>query len=33
MLLRQVYSPADNCNWDSGDTLQVTVKVQVKQGA
>ena len=33
MLLRQVYSPADNCNWDSGDTLQITVKVQVKQGA
>ena len=33
MLLRQVYTPADNCNWDAGDTLQVTVKVQVKQGA
>jgi len=33
MLLRQVYTPADNCNWDAGDTLAVTVKVQVKQGA
>jgi hypothetical protein len=33
MLLRQVYTPADNCNWDAGDTLQVTVKVQVKQGS
>jgi hypothetical protein len=33
MLLRQVYSPADNCNWDAGDTLTVTVKIQVKQGS
>ena len=33
MLLRQVYSPGDTCNWDAGDTLQVTVKVQVKQGS
>jgi len=33
MLLRQVYSPADVCNWDQGDSLQVTVKVQCKQGA
>jgi hypothetical protein len=32
-LLRQKYSPADTMNWDQGDTLQVTVKVQVKQGA
>lgn len=33
MLLRQVYSPSDNCDWDQGDSMQVTVKVQVKQGA
>lgn len=33
MLLRQVYSPADTCNWDQGDTLQVTIKIQCKQGA
>jgi len=32
MLLRIVYSPADSCNWDAGDTLEVTIKVQVKQG-
>lgn len=32
MLLRQVYSPADPCDWDQGDTIQVTVKIQVKQG-
>jgi len=32
-ILRQVYSPGDVCNWDAGDTLQVTVKVQIKQGA
>lgn len=33
LLLRIVYSPADSCNWDQGDTLQVTVKFQMKQGA
>ena len=33
MLLRQVYTPADNCHWDAGDTLQVTVKCQIKQGS
>ena len=33
MLLRQVYAPADVCNWDQGDTLQITVKVQCKQGS
>lgn len=33
ILCRQVYSPADNCNWDAGDTLQVTVKIQIKQGS
>jgi hypothetical protein len=33
LLLRQVYSPADNCNWDAGDTLEVTVKCQIKQGS
>ena len=32
MLLRIVYSPADSCNWDAGDTLEVTIKVQIKQG-
>ena len=26
-------TPADTMNWDQGDSLQVTVKVQVKQGA
>ena len=31
MLCRQVFS-ALNINWDAGDTLQVTWKVQVKQG-
>jgi len=31
MLCRQTFS-AYNCNWDSGDSLQVTWKVQVKQG-
>lgn len=33
MLLRQQYTPADNCNWTAGDTLAVTVKVVIKQGA
>ena len=33
MMLRQKYTPADTMNWDQGDSLQVTVKVQVKQGA
>jgi hypothetical protein len=33
MLLRQVYTPADSCNWDQQDTMTVTVKIQVKQGA
>jgi len=32
MLLHQVYSPADTMNWNQGDQLQVTVKVQAKQG-
>ena len=31
MLCRQTFS-AYNCNWDNGDSLQVTWKVQVKQG-
>lgn len=33
LLLRQVYTPVDNCNWDLGDTLQITVKCQIKQGS
>jgi len=33
LLLRQVYSPADVCNWDQGDSLAVTVKNQIKQGS
>ena len=33
MLLRQVYSPSDNCDWDQQDSMQVTIKVQVKQGS
>jgi hypothetical protein len=32
-LLRQVYTPADVLNWDQGDQMIVTVRVQVKQGA
>lgn len=31
--LRQVYSPVDVCQWTQGDTLQVTIKLQCKQGA
>jgi hypothetical protein len=27
------YGAADSCNWDQGDTLQITIKCQVKQGA
>jgi hypothetical protein len=30
--MHQVYSPADTMNWDQGDQLQVTVKIQAKQG-
>ena len=33
MALRQKYTPADTMNWDQGDSLQVTVKVQIKQGS
>ena len=33
ILLRQVYSPADPCDWSQGDSLQITVKCQVKQGS
>lgn len=33
MLFRQVFSSADNLNWDAGDTYEVTLKVQVKQGS
>ena len=32
-LLRQVYTPADTCNFGQGDTLTITIKVQAKQGA
>ena len=32
MLLHQVYSPPDTMNWDQGDYLRITVKVQSKQG-
>jgi hypothetical protein len=32
MLLHQVYSPADTMNFNQGDQLQVTVKVNAKQG-
>lgn len=32
MLLHQVYTPTNVMNWDEGDTLQVTVLVQMKQG-
>lgn len=31
MLMRQVFT-AESIDWDSGDTIQFTVKVQVKQG-
>ena len=32
MLLRIVWA-GDSCNWDAGDTLQLTVKCQMKQGS
>jgi len=32
ILMHQVYSPADTMNFDQGDQLQVTVKVNAKQG-
>jgi hypothetical protein len=32
MLMHQVYSPSDVMNWNQGDQLIVTVKVQAKQG-
>lgn len=32
ILFHQVYSPSDIMNWNQGDQLQVTVKVQEKQG-
>jgi hypothetical protein len=32
-LLRQVYSPADTCDFTAGDTIVVTVKIQNKQGS
>jgi hypothetical protein len=31
-LLRQVYTPVDSCQFSQGDTIAVTVKIQVKQG-
>lgn len=32
MLMRQTFA-AESMNWDAGDTLEMTVKIQVKQGA
>lgn len=32
MLMRQVFT-AESINWDAGDTFEITVKVQCKQGA
>jgi hypothetical protein len=32
MLMRQVFT-AIPCNWDIGDTLEMTIKGQMKQGA
>ena len=32
ILMHQVYSPSDTMNWNQGDSLQVTIKVQEKQG-
>ena len=32
MLLRIVWA-GDSCNWDAGDTLQLTIKCQMKQGS
>jgi len=32
MLMRQTFA-AETLNWDAGDTIQFTIKVQVKQGA
>ena len=33
LLLHEVDATAKNCNWGAGDTLEVTVTVQCKQGA
>lgn len=32
MLFRKIFT-AKSCDWDAGDTLEVTAKCQVKQGA
>jgi hypothetical protein len=32
MLFRQVYPNPDNLDWDAGDTYEVTLRVQIKQG-
>jgi len=32
MLFRKIFT-AKSCNWDAGDTLELTAKCQVKQGA
>jgi hypothetical protein len=32
ILMHQVYSPSDVMNWNQGDQLVVTVKIQAKQG-
>ena len=32
MLFRKIFA-AKSCDWDAGDTLEVTAKCQVKQGA
>lgn len=33
LLLHQVFSPGDVCNWDQGDKEDVIVKFQMKQGS
>ena len=32
LLMHQVYTPADNMNWDNGDTYTLTITIQMKQG-
>lgn len=32
MIMRQVFA-AESLDWDAGDTLQMTIKIQMKQGA
>jgi hypothetical protein len=33
MLLHQVFSPADYCNWANGDTESITIQLKCEQGS